>query len=678
LRKVALIGLLLAGMIAALGGAHAANAPGHDGDLWWDGLGHDSRSAVYRQPEGAVVSGDCTSGTTGTGCNNIKLRFRTFRDDATAVTLRAYYTNPGREDLVEMHIVASDVPCYMESSFGCDFWEASINSGPQGTIYYRFIVHDATKTAYYEDDSDVRDGGWGKPYDSSPDWGWAISVYDPDFKPIEWLKNAVIYQVFPDRFRNANRKNDPARGSPKKYVWSKGKRYAYPHGDPSHESTPALDRIIRMPWGAMPEGWCRNYTDALQTCKKRFGPDKPVGTEGPHGRDYFGGDLAGITQKLAYLKSLGVTVLYLNPIFSAGSNHRYDTRDYTKIDPYLGTQKDFVKLVKTAHRNGIKVLLDGVFNHMSSDSPMFDRYHNWPGTGACEQTFSKYRGFFFFRAPAGGEPSPCAPHDPAKDSFYDSWAGFDSLPKLTEVFGVKQYVYDTPKSAAQKWLKLGADGWRLDVMQDKSVDFWHGFRGAVEKTKSGSPIIGELWKKFDVLPYVYGDTADTSMDYRFRDAVVSLLAPHPFDSKGFPGSGNPIPPSQFVQRMESIREDYPDAVYWTLMNLVDSHDTERILWTLTPGDENATERERNAANLDEGKKRMKLAALIQMTMPGAPTIYYGDEAGVSGDDDPDDPPDLPVGRREHEKARRQAQARFLDARLLHIAHEDAQGQRRAP
>jgi hypothetical protein len=188
LRKVALIGLLLAGMIAALGGAHAANAPGHDGDLWWDGLGHDSRSAVYRQPEGAVVSGDCTSGTTGTGCNNIKLRFRTFRDDATAVTLRAYYTNPGREDLVEMHIVASDVPCYMESSFGCDFWEASINSGPQGTIYYRFIVHDATKTAYYEDDSDVRDGGWGKPYDASPGWGWAISVYDPDFKPIEWCE----------------------------------------------------------------------------------------------------------------------------------------------------------------------------------------------------------------------------------------------------------------------------------------------------------------------------------------------------------------------------------------------------------------------------------------------------------------------------------------------------------
>ena len=634
MRKVALLGLLLAGLIAALGGTHvrAASAPGHDGDIWWDGLGHDSRSTVYRQPEGAV--------TTGT---SVKLRFRTFHDDATSVTLRAYYTNPGREDLVDMHIVASNVPCYMQSDFGCDFWEATVDAGSTGTVYYRFIVHDGPKTVYYEDDSDVRDGGWGKPFDSSPDWGWAITVYDPAFKPIDWLKNAVIYQIFPDRFRNANRKNDPARGNPKKYVWSKDKRYAYPHGDPSHESTPALDRIVRMPWGAMPEGWCRNYTDALQTCKKRFGPDKPVGTEGPHGRDYFGGDLAGITQKLAYLKSLGVTVIYLNPIFWAGSNHRYDTRDYTKIDPYLGKQADFVKMVKAAHKNGIKVLLDGVFNHMSSDSPMFDRYHNWPGTGACEQTFSKFRGFFQFRPPAAGEPSPCAPHDPAKDSYYESWFNFNSLPQLTENFGVKQYIYDSAQSAAQKWLKLGADGWRLDVMQSKSIDFWHGFKAAVDKTKANTPIVGELWKKFDVLPYVYGDTATSSMDYRFRDAVVSLLAPHPFDSKGFPGSGNPIPPSQFVSRMESIREDYPDAVYWTLMNLVDSHDTERILWTLSPGDENAAQREHTAANLAEGKQRMRLAALIQMTMPGAPTIYYGDEVGVSGDDDPDDRRTYPWG-----------------------------------
>jgi glycosidase/fibronectin type 3 domain-containing protein len=628
---------LLAALIGVLAGsaafsAHAANAPGHDGDIWWDGLGHDSRSAIYRLPGGAV--------TTAT---KVTLRFRTFHDDATGVTLRAYYTTAGAEKLVDMKRVASNVPCYQQLSFGCDFWEATIDAGDPGTIYYRLIVKDGQKTVYYEDDSDVRDGGWGKPFDASPDWGWAITVYDPNFKPVPWMQNGVIYQIFPDRFRNANRKNDPAAGNPKKYVWSKAKRYAYPHGDPAGESTPALDRIVRMPWGSLPEGYCRNYVDALQSCPKRFPPDKAQGTEGPHGRDYYGGDLAGITQKLAYLKSLGVTIIYMNPIFWAGSNHRYDTRDYSKIDPTLGTQADFVKLTKAAHKMGMKVLLDGVFNHMSSDSPFFDRYHNWPGVGACEQTYSKYRGFFTFRVPAGGEPAPCAPKDPAKESYYNSWFNFDSLPVLTEVLGVKQYIYDLPGSVSRKWLKLGADGWRLDVMQDKSIDFWHGFRDAVESTKQGAPIIGELWKKFDVLPYVHGDTADSSMNYRFRDAVVSLLAPHPFDSKGFPGSGNPIPPSQFVSRMESIREDYPDATYWTLMNLVDSHDTERIVWTLAPGAESRAERELNAANFAEGKKRVQLAALIQMTMPGAPTIYYGDEVGVSGGGDPDDRRTYPWG-----------------------------------
>jgi glycosidase/chitodextrinase len=639
LRRVALLASVVAGFVVALGGAHAAGAPGHDGDIWWDGLGHDSRSTIYRQPQGAFPA--CAQGSDV--CLPIKLRFRTFHDDATSVTVRVYSTAASAEQLLEMTRVASDVPCYMPSSFSCDFWEVLVSAGEPGTLYYRFIAHDGQKTVYYEDDTDVREGGWGKPYDASPDWGWAITVYDPDFKPVPWLQNGVIYQIFPDRFRNANRKNDPARGSPKKYVWSKAKRYAYPKGDPAGASTPALDRIVRMPWGAMPEGWCRNYADALSVCKKRFPPDKSVGTEGPHGRDYFGGDLAGITQKLAYLKSLGVTVVYFNPIFWAGSNHRYDTRDYKKVDPFLGTQKDFQKLTKAAHKLGIKVLLDGVFNHMSSDSPMFDRYHNWKGVGACEQTYSPFRGFFFFRKPAGGDPAPCAPKDREKDSYYDSWFGFDSLPKLTEVLGVKQYVYDLPGSAARKWLKLGADGWRLDVMQDKSVDFWHGFRASIEQTKNGAPIIGELWKKFDVLPYVHGDTADSSMNYRFRDAVVGLLAPHGFDSKGFPGSGQPIAPSQFVSRMESIREDYPDAVYWTLMNLVDSHDTERILWTLSPGAESRAERELNAANVAEGKKRVQLAAVIQMTMPGSPTIYYGDEVGLTGDDDPDDRRTYPWG-----------------------------------
>jgi glycosidase len=605
--------------------------------------GHDSRDPLYRAPGGAV--------TTGT---DVRLRFRTYHGDADSVTVRSYSTAAQAEKLVDMHRIAVDVPCGVDNGADCDFWEATIDSGDPGTIYYRFIVESGSKTTYYEDDSDVRDGGWGKYYDTSPDWGWAITVYDPGFKPVEWMQNGLVYQIFPDRFRNGTRRNDPARGNPRKYVWSKAKRYAYPHGDPQHESTPALDRVVRMPWGALPEGYCRGYADALQTCPKRF-PPKGQGTEGPHGRDYYGGDLAGITQKLAYLKGLGVTVLYLNPIFWAGSNHRYDTRDYAKIDPWLGSLRTFRTLTRKAHRLGMKVVLDGVFNHMSSDSPFFDRYHNWKGQGACESASSDWRGWFTFRKPAGGEPSPCKGGQNG-ESYYNSWFGFDSLPQLTEVFGVRDYV----DSVAKKWLRAGADGWRLDVMQEKSVDFWHEFRSAVEATKKNSIIIGELWKKFDVLPYVHGDTADTSMDYRFRDAVIGLLAPHPFDSKGFPGSGQPLAPTAFVDRLESIREDYPDATYWTLMNLIDSHDTERALWTLTPGVETRAERERNVANVAEGKKRLRLAALIQMTMPGAPTIYYGDEVGVTGDDDPDDRRTYPWGDR---AARRLGDRRKSDTNL---------------
>ncbi|MDP9352405.1 MAG: alpha-amylase family glycosyl hydrolase, partial [Chloroflexota bacterium] len=198
---------------------------------------------------------------------------------------------------------------------------------------------------------------------------------------------------------------------------------------------------------------------------------------------------------------------------------------------------------------------------------------------------------------------------------------------------------------ARYWLKQGAEGWRLDVMQDKSIPFWEGFRTQVKDVDPDAVIIGELWKKFDVLPYVQGNTADTAMNYRLRDAVLGLLAPGAFDGKGFPGSGQPISPSAFTNRLESVREDYPDAAYYSLLNLLDSHDTERVLWTLTPGQENTQERELNEANVREGKARQRLAALIQMTMPGAPTIYYGDEVALTGDDDPDDRRTYPWGDR---------------------------------
>ncbi len=637
--------------VKVVGGA--PTGPGQDGDIFWDGLGHDSRDALYRVPGGAVTQN-----------SNLLLRFRTFHNDATSVTLRTYHTGVNAERLYDMKRVATDVPCYDPSlKFGCDFWQAEVDAGQTGIIYYRFIVKDGAKTVYYEDDSDVRDGGWGKAFNESPDWGWVLTVYDSDFKsPIKWMKEGVVYQIFPDRFRNEDPSNDPTpakesepqlmrpvgdNDGSERTIFSRlssDPRYAYPHGDPGGAAQPEWDQIVRMRWGDLPEGYCRNYQNVV--CPVRF-VQPPTARENPRGRDYYGGDLEGVTRKLNYLEQLGVTVIYFNPVFAAGSNHRYDTRDYRIIDPYLGDLGDWRTLEQAARMKGMRIILDGVFNHMSSDSPLFDRYHNFDyrehGVGACESVDSPYRKWFRFRKPNANEPAACAPYTGDGESYYESWAGFDSLPQLSEDPVVQREIFDNENSVARYWIKQGADGWRLDVMQDKSIPFWEGFRTKVKDADPEAIIIGELWKKFDVLPYVQGNTADTAMNYRLRDAVLGLLAPGAFDAKGFPGSGQPLSPSAFVDRLESVREDYPDAAYYSLMNLLDSHDTERLLWTLTPGAENTEEREANAANVAEGKARQRLAALIQMTMPGAPTVYYGDEVALTGDDDPDDRRTYPWG-----------------------------------
>lgn len=223
---------------------------------------------------------------------------------------------------------------------------------------------------------------------------------------------------------------------------------------------------------------------------------------------------------------------------------------------------------------------------------------------------------------------------------YDGWFGFDSIPVINKSLpAVQQYFLTGNNSVSKYWLKQGAGGWRMDVMGDPSFPdgYWQTFRGVVKQTKPDALIISETWQKDStLLRMIRGDRADTTMNYRLRDAVIGLLTPGNFDSKGFGDSGRIISPSEFASRMESIREDYPDAAYYSLMNLLDSHDTERLLWTLTPGLETTADKELNAANVAEGKRRQQLASLIQFTVPGAPTVFYGDEVGLTGDDDPDD------------------------------------------
>lgn len=587
-----------------------STVPQPDNNVEWFGLRHDSRDPLYRTPGGAVPAG-----------TDVLIRFRTFHNDVTGVGLRVYDLNASAQHIIPMDLVAEDVSCYepgLESS-SCDFWQATLNEDSPNNLWYRFIVTDGTDTDYYADNTPALDGGLGSPSDDVVDNSYALMFYDPGFTAPDWAEGASIYQIFPDRFRDGRSSNNPQTGDIR-------------YDDP----------VIRLAWNTLPEGFCRNYADGATNCPWRFDANPPADSpnmEQPRGRDYFGGDLKGVDQYLDYLQSLGVNTIYFNPIFDSGSNHGYDTQDYYSIDPYFGTQKDWENLVKHTQQRGMHIVLDGVFNHLSSDSPIFDRYHHFDSVGACESLQSPYRDWFTFHDVALGQ-GPCVGSDSNHSANYDGWFGFDSIPVINKSLpAVQQYFLTNPDSVSKHWLNQGASGWRLDVMGDASFPngYWETFRTGVKATDPQAFIVSETWQKEStLLRMLRGDRADTTMNYRLRDAVVGLLAPQNFDSKGFADSGRILAPSEFAARLESIREDYPDAAYYSLMNLLDSHDTERIRWTLTPGEETTAGKELNAANVAEGKQRQEIASLIQFTVPGAPTVFYGDEVGMTGDDDPDD------------------------------------------
>jgi glycosidase len=590
----------------SVAGVHAP-----DNNVEWVGLRHDSRSDVYRTPGGAVPAGTA-----------VTLRLRTFHDDVTAVKARLYSLQQGGQQVVAMALAAGGIGCYepgLEEE-RCDFWELTVpEQHGADNLWYRFIVTDGTDTDYYADDTPALDGGLGATTNDAVDQSWALMLHVPGFEAPDWAKHAVIYQIFPDRFRNGRAANDPTTGDVR-------------YDDP----------VLKLPWGTLPEGYCRNYADGNVNCPWRFDDTPPPTSptkEQPRGRDYMGGDLRGVDQKLDYLAALGVNTIYFNPIFDAGSNHSYDTQEYRKIDPYFGTLKDWNDLVAHAEALGIRIVLDGVFNHMSSDSPFFDRYHHYDLVGACESLDSPYRSWFVFTEVGQGN-GKCVGSGGTTSAAYEGWFGFDSIPVLAKSNAeLQKYFLTAPNSIARLWLKRGAAGWRMDVSGDPSfpAGYWETFRDLVKGTNADALTISETWQKDStLLRMLRGDRLDTTMNYRIRDAVIGFLTPGPFDPKGFADSGNVISSSDFANRLAAIREDYPDAAYYSLMNLLDSHDTERLLWTLTPGVETTAEKELNAANLAAGKARLRVASLIQFTVPGAPTVYYGDEVGMTGDDDPDD------------------------------------------
>lgn len=559
----------------------------HDDNISWSDLRHDSRDVAYRTPGGPLTAG-----------TPVTVRLRTLAGDLTGAEVRVWNDRTDTQSLVTMGLVATDG--------NYDWWEATLGPGSDPTIlWYRFIAHDGSAVAYYEDDAS-RDGGAGETLGTSADRGWQITEYDPAFTTPDWAKNGIVYQIFPDRFRDGNAANDTPAGS-------------FFYGAAS-----TIRRSAQSNWNAT-------------ICDPR---DSAGPCSGKYSDNFYGGDLQGVIDKLPYLSGLGVSVLYLNPIFASPSNHRYDTSDYSTIDPSLGDNATFQSLASQAHALGMKVVLDGVFNHTSSDSKYFDRYHRYASSnGACEDIASPFRAWYYFQ-PAGSPGSGVC----AGDTFYTSWFGYDSLPKLNSSnAAARQLVWDDANSIARYWLAQGADGWRLDVggdldpglTNDPSNNYWEGFRSSVRAQKSDAWIVGEEWGL--ATPWTLGGEWDATMNYQFSSAILGFWRDEAFidndhDAGSSAGTLAPLTPSKLDARLHNLAERYPPQSLQAMMNLLDSHDTNRALFMLDHrADENDPSIYRNPAyDWSDAIARLKGAVLLQMTLPGAPTIYYGDEVGLVG------------------------------------------------
>ncbi len=446
-----------------------------------------------------------------------------------------------------------------------EWWSVSFTPEKQGLYWYRFAVDrdDGGSLITRFDNSTGR---------ISPDGtSFQLTVYSKDFETPDWIKGSVIYQIFPDRFSfsGEEKKNIPA------------------------------ERVMRSDWGGKP----------------MWEPD----SEGRISKyDYFGGDLKGIEQKLGYLESLGVGCIYLNPVFEAHSNHRYDTADYEKIDMLLGDEKDFESLCKKAEEHGIKIVLDGVFSHTGADSRYFNKEKRYGSGGAYNSTDSPYYEWYKFK----NYPDE-----------YACWWGVDILPEISEENdGYIEYIAGK-NGILRKWLRLGAGGWRLDVADELPDIFLDALRSAVKSEKSDAYILGEVWEDAsnkisygERRRYLQGAQLDSVMNYPFADLLIDFAIRG--EAEGF------------NNRIEEICENYPKPAVDCLMNHIGTHDTCRVLNRLaTRGGYYSDHLNRYSGGLTEaekesGKALLRLISTMQFTLPGVPCIYYGDEAGADGGEDP--------------------------------------------
>lgn len=401
---------------------------------------------------------------------------------------------------------------------------------------------------------------------------WQLTCTPMDFTTPDWAKGAIIYQVFPDRF--------------------------YKFGQP--------DLTGKLEPYSIHENWNEDVNWAPNEKGEVLN------------NDFFGGNFRGIAEKMDHIASFGATILYLNPINKSFSNHRYDTADYKQPDPMLGTDEDFRAMCQAAHDRGIKVILDGVYSHTGADSLYFDKYCHFGGQGAYCSPNSPYASWYtFYQYP---------------DS-YNSWWGFDTLPtvnKLDPAF--LDYIIDSEDSVVAHWLRLGADGFRLDVVDELPDTFVLRLKKRIRQLRPDALLIGEVWEDASNKisyntrrRYFVDGELDSCMNYPFRAAILNFL------------KGNDDG-SAFKETVMTIAENYPPQVLACNMNLLGSHDTPRILTTLVDDfdytREAAAGQKLSRQSREQARELLILASVLQFTLPGSPSIYYGDETGMEGHKDP--------------------------------------------
>ncbi|AYD40166.1 glycoside hydrolase family 13 protein [Clostridium fermenticellae] len=435
-------------------------------------------------------------------------------------------------------------------------------------LFYYFQISIDNKIIFYGNNSEMT-GGIGKIYSRFPS-PYQITVFKENYSTPYWFKNTIIYQIFVDRFFNGNDNNSIS--NPKENSFIYGSWYDKP-------------MYIRNSKNNNIERW-----------------------------DFFGGNLKGIIKKLDYLKDLGISTIYLNPIFESRSNHKYDTANYKKIDSMFGNEAILKELIHKASLKNINIILDGVFSHTGSDSIYFNKFNSYNSIGACQSKSSKYYPWYNFK----NYPDE-----------YDCWWGVSDLPNVDELNKTYlNYIIEDDDSVIKHWMKLGIKGWRLDVADELPDEFIKKLKAASNSFDKDSIVLGEVWEDASNKvsynkrrEYFSGYELDSVTNYLMRNNILDFLR-------------NNIDSLTLRNRFMSLYENYPIHNFYSMVNIIGSHDVERIYSVINSIALKNYADKFNDKSIDIPFRLLKIITLIQFTFPGIPLLYYGDEAGSEGGNDP--------------------------------------------